>query len=166
MRSLAQADVDHERRAVQQLSESERLALQEQGRDLLLRAAHVELALGRQPGLLPDPMPVIFGEEAVAGLARHHYPWAPLLQLVPLEGTAPSVIDAFQLEIQAEPPERLKRRMTDLSAEAKRLLPQLVTAMPDFTFAEPGVSVECLAVPTATTGGGSVQMRSGSHPGD
>jgi hypothetical protein len=85
---------------------------------------------------------------------------------VPLEGTAPSVIDAFQLEIQAEPPERLKRRMTDLSAEAKRLLPQLVTAMPDFTFAEPGVSVECLAVPTATTGGGSVQMRSGSHPGD
>jgi hypothetical protein len=157
MRRLAQADVDHERRAVQQLSESERLALQEQGRDLLFRAAHVELALGRQPGLLPDPMPVIFSEEAVAGLARHHYPWAPLLQLVPLEGTVPSVTDAFQLEIQEESPERLRRRMTDSSAEAKRLLPQLVTAGPDFTFAEPDVDLECLAVPTAATGGGSAR---------
>lgn len=157
MRELVRADLDRERRALRQLSESERRALQEQGRDLLLRAAHVELALGRQPGLLPDPMPVIFSEEAVTGLARHRYPWAPLLRLVPLEGAAPSPTDEFYLEIQAEPPERLRRRMTDLAAEAKRLLSQLATSVEDFALAEPDVSVEWLAVPPVAASGSSVR---------
>jgi hypothetical protein len=61
--------------------EGERLALLERARTVLLHAALVEIALGQQPTLFDEPLPHEFSDQAIVGLGRHKYPFAPLLKL-------------------------------------------------------------------------------------
>ena len=128
--------------------QGDRLALQERGRDILLRAAHVELALGQQPELMGSDYPWEFGPGAVGGLRRHKYPWAPLLQLVDVSDLSPAAVDPYQQELTGEAPERLRRRFAALTDEAKHLLRQLVEPPGQFAFPEPSVELAHLALPT------------------
>jgi hypothetical protein len=94
--ALAAADIERLRRTISLDLEGERLALQERGRDVLLRAAHIELALGQQPELMGSDYPWEFGPGAIEGLRRHKYPWAPLLKLVDVADLVPAAIDPYQ----------------------------------------------------------------------
>ena len=112
--------------------QGDRLALEERGRDILLRAARVELALGQQSELMGSDYPWEFGPGAIDGLRRHKYPWAPLLQLVEASDLSPAAADAYQQELAGEPPERLRRRFAALADDAKQLLRQLAEPRGEF----------------------------------
>ncbi len=110
---------------------AERLALEEQARQTLLRAALVELALGQQPELFAEEaLPVAFTEEAVTGLRRHGYPFAPLLRLVNVDGLRPGPTDPFYAAVQGQSREALRRRFVVLRDKATRLV-GLLTSTPD-----------------------------------
>ncbi len=104
---------------------AEMLALEERGRQLLLRAALVELALGQRPSMFDQPLPSAFSEQAVVGLKRHKYPFAPLLTLVGVTGLMPSPADPFYVSIQNESDEALRRRFDQLKGRAAELVKQL-----------------------------------------
>jgi superfamily II DNA or RNA helicase len=102
---------------------AERLALEEQACQTLLQAALVELAMGRQPQLFEEEaLPVAFTEEAVTGLKRHGYPFAPLLRLVNGDGLRPSPTDPFYTTVQAKSREALRGRFQALREKAGRLV--------------------------------------------
>lgn len=103
-------------------------ALAAQARRLLLDAALIELALGQAPGLFgQSEYPAVFGEQAIQGLRRHRYPWAPLLKLTDTAGLRPNPTDPYYLGIQNQPAENLKRQFVALSEKASRLLKELST---------------------------------------
>jgi superfamily II DNA or RNA helicase len=146
--ALGAEDTEWLRRIVRLGMEGDRLALQERARDILLRAAHVELALGQQLELMGSDYPWEFGPGAIDGLRRHKYPWAPMLQLVDVSDLSPAAVDAYQQELAGEAPERLRRRFAALTDEANHLLRQLVEPPGQFSFPEPSVRLEHLALPT------------------
>lgn len=146
--AIGAEDVVRLRRTFNLDIEGDRLALQERGRDLLLRVAHVELALGQQPELMGSEYPWEFGPGAIDGLRRHKYPWAPLLQLVDASDLSPAAADPYQQELTGETPERLRRRFAALADDAKQLLHQLVEPTGQFAFLKPSVRLEHLALPT------------------
>jgi len=137
--ALATARADFEReqaawqerlaRIVDACRQGERLALEEQARQVLLRAALVELAMGQQPDLFEqEALPTAFTEEAVTGLKRHGYPFAPLLRLVNVEGLRPSPTDPFYTEVQGQSREALRRQLTALRDKGARLVNLLANA--------------------------------------
>jgi hypothetical protein len=90
---------------------------------LLLQAALVELALGRQPYMFEqEAYPAAFDGAAVVGLKRHGYPWTPLLRIARHHLLPPRPTDPFFIEIQGEPPDRLRRRFETLKHRAERLV--------------------------------------------
>ncbi len=101
------------------------LTLEEEGRQLLLRAALIELAIARQRELWDAPGPSEFSEAALGALRSKGYPFAPLLQLVSVEGVRPSPADPFYLRIQEDSRETLGRRMDAVRNRMKELLEQL-----------------------------------------
>lgn len=102
---------------------AERLAVEEQARQTLLQAALVELAMGQQPELLAaEALPMAFTEEAVTGLRRHRYPFAPLLLKVNTDGLRPSPTDPFYVAIQGQSREALKGQFYALKDKASRLV--------------------------------------------
>ena len=102
---------------------AERMALEEQARQTLLKAALLELAMGQQPQLFAEEaLPVAFTEEAVTGLRRHSYPFAPLLRLVNVDGLRPSPTDSFYAAVQGKSREALRGRFRALRDEASRLV--------------------------------------------
>jgi superfamily II DNA or RNA helicase len=108
---------------------AERLALEEQVRQTLLRAALAELAMGQQPQLFEkEALPVAFTEEAVTGLKRHGYPFAPLLRLVNVEGLRPSPTDPFYITVQGKSREALKGHFNALRVKTVRLVGLLASA--------------------------------------
>jgi superfamily II DNA or RNA helicase len=110
--------------------QGERLALEEQARQTLLRAALVELAMSQQPDLFErEALPTAFTEEAVTGLKRHGYPFAPLLRLVNVEGVRPSPTDPFYSEVQGQSREALRRQFTALRDKGARLVSLLANAL-------------------------------------
>jgi superfamily II DNA or RNA helicase len=93
---------------------------------LLLHAALVELALGRQPDMFErEAYPAAFDEAAIVGLKRHGYPWAPLLIVTRGHLVAPRPTDPFFVEIQGERADQLKRRFVALKQRAERLVQEL-----------------------------------------
>jgi len=119
---------------------AERLALEEQARQTLLRAALVELAMGQQSGLFQqEALPVAFTEEAVTGLKRHGYPFAPLLRLVSVDSLRPGPTDPFYAAVQGRSREALRGRFKALRDEAVRLVGLLANA-PDQEGASQGLS--------------------------
>jgi hypothetical protein len=138
--ALATARADFEReqvawrerlaRATAARQRGERLALEEQARQILLRAALVELAMGQQPEMFEqEALPTAFTEEAVTGLKRHDYPFAPLLRLVNVEGMRPSPTDPFYTEVQGQAREALKRQFIALRDKAAHLVGLLANAL-------------------------------------
>jgi superfamily II DNA or RNA helicase len=134
---MAQADFDHESAKLQEQMvkvatsrrQAERLAVQEQGREVLVRAALVELAMAQQPELFgEETLPTAFTEQAILGLRRHGYPFAPLLTLVPLDGTRPSPTDPWYVRIQGRSRESLRGHFSALEDKAKGLVERLVEA--------------------------------------
>ncbi len=110
---------------------AERLVLEEQARQTLLRAALLELAMGQQPQLFAEEaLPVAFTEEAVTGLRRHGYPFAPLLRLVNVDGLRPSPTDSFYAAVQGKSREALRGRFRALWDKASRLV-GLLASGPD-----------------------------------
>ncbi|MBC8248325.1 MAG: DEAD/DEAH box helicase family protein [Anaerolineales bacterium] len=108
---------------------AERLALEEQARQTLLHAALVELAMGQQPQLFAkEALPVAFTEEAVTGLKRHGYPFAPLLRLVNVDGLRPSPTDPFYTAVQGKSREALRGHFQALRDKAGRLVGLLANA--------------------------------------
>jgi hypothetical protein len=98
----------------------------ERARQVLLRAALVELALGQRP----DPfagaaLPCEFSDEAIRGLRRHKYPFAPLLKLVDTTGLTPSATDPYFVACQNDSVEVLRRRFEQLREQAAALVKQL-----------------------------------------
>jgi len=115
--------------AVAARQRAERLALEEQARQTLLQAALVELAMGQQPGLLEkEALPVAFTEEAVTGLKRHGYPFAPLLRLVSVDDLRPTPTDPFYTAVQGQSRESLRGRFQALRDKAARLVDLLAGA--------------------------------------
>ncbi len=117
------ADILHKRRVAHYLT------VLAKARSLLLRAALVEIALGQSPTLLDgDVYPADFGEQAVLGLQRHGFPWAPLLKLAYQPGLAPDPGDDFFVKIAGEKRETLIGRLNQLKGEARELVKTLSAA--------------------------------------
>jgi hypothetical protein len=102
--------------------------LEEEGRQLLLKAALIELAIARLRELWDEPSAVEFSEETIRGLRQKGYPFAPLLRLVNVEGLRPAPTDPFFLRIQGESREALGRCLAAVSARMKDLVEQLEKA--------------------------------------
>jgi len=108
---------------------AERLALEEQARQVLLQAALVELAMGQQPDLFGgEALPVTFTEEAIIGLKRHGYPFAPLLRLVNVDDLRPSPTDPLYTAMQGRSREALRGRFKALQDKAAQLVTSLANA--------------------------------------
>ncbi|MCX2727450.1 SNF2-related protein [Thermomicrobium sp. 4228-Ro] len=119
---------EHDRYAEHERRQRELLDTQllERARQVLVEAALVEIALGRKPALAGGHDPLTFGREAVRGLARHGYPFAPLLRLVgsqqPLEARED---DPHWEELRALSVEQLQARWRSLRREAEELVHRL-----------------------------------------
>ncbi|MBX6770934.1 MAG: DEAD/DEAH box helicase family protein [Chloroflexi bacterium] len=128
-RAQVAAAAARERAAADARRRAERETLGERARQVLLRAALVELALGQRPDLFSDTaLPWEFSEEAVRGLRRHRFPFAPLLHLVDTTGLTPSATDPYFLACQNDSVEGLRRRFEQLRAQAADLVRQLAAA--------------------------------------
>jgi len=103
-------------------------ALRERGRHLLLRGAHIDLALSAQRAdLLGVALDLAgFSEDAVAALRRRGYPFASLIRLVGTAGLVPNPTDPFWIEIQSDNPESLARRMKAVRAQVEEAMRGLV----------------------------------------
>ena len=117
---------------------AERLAVEEQARQTLLRAALVELAMGQQPQLFEEEaLPMSFTEEAITGLKRHGYPFAPLLRLVSVDDLRPSPADPSYTTVQGKSREALRGHFEALRSRARHLV-EILAGGPD----QQGVSQE------------------------
>jgi len=117
------ADILHKRRVAHYLT------VLAKARYLLLRAALVEIALGQNPNWIDDAVfPSEFNEQAVLGLQRHGFPWAPLLKLAYQPGLAPDPGDDFFSKIASEKREALIGRLNQLKGEARELVKALSAA--------------------------------------
>ncbi|MBI3990242.1 MAG: DEAD/DEAH box helicase family protein [candidate division NC10 bacterium] len=111
------------------------LALEEEGRQLLLKAALIDLAIARQQELWDEPSPALSlvegsaesSEDAVLNLRRKGFPFAPLLSLVSIEGLRPTPTDPFFVRIQGETRESLDRRMAALKPRIADVVKKLAT---------------------------------------
>lgn len=115
------------------------LALEEEGRQLLLRAALIELAIAHHQELWDEPSSAEFSEDSVRGLRRRGFPFAPLLSLVNVEGLRPSPTDPFFVRIQGDTRESLDRRMAPLKLHMAEVV-QALAAFKKGTASESGVS--------------------------
>lgn len=118
-----------ERRA--RLAEAKRGALIGRGRTFLLQAALIEISLGQRPELGSEgEYPIVFHNQAVSGLARHGYPWAPLLTLVSASGVEPHPTDPFFLSLQNHHPDHLRAQLTGLGNTVATLVTELAGLAP------------------------------------
>ena len=122
-RARVEAEWERLQRGWQQLHQVREGARAVRAARLLVQAALVELALGRQPDLWGQASyPTSFDRDAVLGLRRHGYPWTALLRLAQGEIEPPSPTDPFFLEIQGEGPEQLRRQWERLRQQAEEWL--------------------------------------------
>jgi superfamily II DNA or RNA helicase len=125
-------------------------ALEEEGRQTLLRAAYIELALSQRPELGAEPAVPEFSVEAVRRLARHRYPFAGLLALVPLDGLRPSPADPEYLQLRGASPESLRGKFEAEKQRAASVLRELARWQEEATTPrEPRSSVQVYIVTTA-----------------
>jgi len=92
-------------------------------RTLLVRAALIEIALGRQPNLFDHgPYPVAFSPKAITGLQRHGYPWTALLKIAYHELLEPAETDPYFQETRELPAEQLKARFRAMAERGREVL--------------------------------------------
>ena len=130
-RERRQAEILQRRRVSHYLTERAR------AQRLLLRAAMVEIALGRQPAMFEShSYPSAFTEQAIVGLQRHGYPWGPIVKLAFDPGLAPDPEDAYFQGIVTDSSESLNGRFAQLVQEARKTI-QTLSAARDATLEEP-----------------------------
>jgi SNF2 family DNA or RNA helicase len=114
---------------VQLRRKAEYLTWRAKAQTLLLRAAMIEIALGRSPELFEtETFPSTFSEEAVKGLQRHGFPWGPLLSLAYDRGMKPNETDPYYTKITANSREALKGLFGELAEKARQIVNVLVEA--------------------------------------
>lgn len=97
------------------------------GRQILVRAALLELERLRTPSLFEPPLPHGYGRRAVEYLARHGEPFSRLLELVAGDEVPPALAtDLFAVELAGASPAALGRAWTRLEAEAATVVEDLV----------------------------------------
>jgi len=102
---------------------AERSAAEEEARQLLLRAAYLELAMALPPGNSTATADISI--DVVRRLGRHGYPFAGLLRLVNLEGLRPTEADPFLAQSRSQRSATLERRFAGLRQRASDLLRRL-----------------------------------------
>jgi len=100
-------------------------ALQERAREVLLRAAYLDLALAQQPELGEGGFAPAFSTEAILRLGRRRYPFSGLLKLVPLQGLRLSPTAQEHLELAGASVEVLRAKFEAEKQRAGELLEQL-----------------------------------------
>ncbi len=105
-----------------------RSQLEGRARRVLVEAALVEVALGQRPELFGQSYPQSFGPQAVHGLLRHGYPFAPLLRLVGQAGLEARADDPLWADIERLSVEQLRARWRRLIVEAEHLVHALAVA--------------------------------------
>ena len=119
VRQRAEAVKDMRRRA-------EIAAFLEKGRQLLLEATYIDLAMAHYRDLFGElPNLAGFTEEAVRALKRLGYPFAPLLLLVGTESVTPSPSDPAWIRLQEASQESLKRRLEAIKKPMGELIHKL-----------------------------------------
>ncbi len=117
---------DSKERAFQKLQTEHRsklLALEEQGRRLLIKAALCEVSLARDPTLFDQsPIEADFDEETVQRLRQKGYPFAPLFHLVDTEGLKPEPEDPFWLKVQGKSDREVRGIQEYLRREIEKIL--------------------------------------------
>jgi hypothetical protein len=133
---VAQADFDRRTEELKQRDweaeetrkKAEVVALQEQGRHLLLQATYIDLAMASRTGLFDNaPNLAGFSEDAVRALKRHGYPFAPLLKLVDTEGVRPDPTDAVWAKMQDASPDVLQKKFEAIKKPIIELIQRLVS---------------------------------------
>lgn len=108
-------------------AQAERLALEEQARQLLLHAALVDLVLAQRRLGDEQDLPVDLSDGVILRLRRHGYPFAGLLRIVDTTDLELSASVPFYLKIQDDTPESLKRRFAELRHRTADVLDRLVS---------------------------------------
>lgn len=117
------------------------LALREEVRRLLLKAALIEIALAQHQTMFDEQVFLDFNEEAILQLKRHKYPFTGLIRKLTevgaLQGLRPSPTDSFYLRIKDQRPELLRRRFEGIRETAEKLLSAIASTT---TMAEESLS--------------------------
>jgi hypothetical protein len=133
--SQIQQAAQHYQVILQQRRKARLQAEQTRARRLLVKAALVEIALGRNMTLWDERQyPSAFSKTAITGLQRHGYPWGALLKLSYDSSLTVEERHPFFQEIQNSGHESLKGRFSQLAGEARRqvrILNQLRQFNPD-----------------------------------
>lgn len=163
------AALQRERALTEARQRAQWLALVERGRQVLLRAALVELARAQRGAAAETGGgPAAFSEAAVRDLRWHGYPFAPLLKLVDVTGVVPSAADPYFLDCQSASDAALTRRFTQLKVEAGALVQRLAAfrapSAADPT-AAPAVSVTATVLPVPDVPAADERPRDGTNQG-
>lgn len=103
-----------------------RLSLIARGRDILVKGACIEVALGRNPELFDSEIyPTAFSESVVTGLRRHGFPWTALIALVNPSEIFLREDNPYFLSITNDSKEKLRGRFAQLAQEARRIVSNL-----------------------------------------
>jgi ERCC4-related helicase len=113
---------DAQRRAEDNRKQSELLALKEEARQVLIRAAFVELAIAQEPNLFSEPFAYVFGQEAVLALKRYGAPYKGLFQIADSDGLTATPTDPFFATVQGQPIHFLHRKRDSLKQQGLEIL--------------------------------------------
>ncbi len=100
--------------------EAERLALEEEARQVLVRTALVELAKAETSDIFACPYG--FGTEVVRELSRHGKPFRGLLKITGGEQLEARATDPFLTEVQGKPAGQLDRKLKSLDHRGMEIL--------------------------------------------
>ena len=115
---------DHEIQEVRK--RAEKTALLEKGRQLLLEATYIDIAMARYTSLFEQPPNLAgFTEDAVKALKRLGYPFAPLLRLVDTENLKPIPSDPAWARVQDASRESLRKKFEAIKNPIAYLLHKL-----------------------------------------
>lgn len=102
------------------------LALEEEGRELLIRFALCEIAMAHSPTLFSKvPVEADFDEETIQRLRNEGYPFAPLFQLVETRGLRPVQTDPFWQRVYGKREREILGVQEYLKKEIKNLVKRL-----------------------------------------
>jgi len=115
---------DHEIQEVRK--RAEKAALLEKGRQLLLEATYIDIAMARYTSLFEQPPNLAgFTEDAVKALKRLGYPFGPLLRLVDTENIKPIPSDPAWARVQDASRESLRKKFEAIKNPIADLLHKL-----------------------------------------
>jgi len=115
---------DHEIQEVRK--RGEKAALLEKGRQLLLEATYIDIAMARYTSLFEQPPNLAgFTEDAVKALKRRGYPFAPLLRLVGTANITPTPSDPAWARVQDASRESLLKKFEAIKKPIADLLHKL-----------------------------------------